>query len=179
MGKILSILLTGVLISICGASCNTSGCLENQSSIPQAGFYSDKDSTQITVDSIKVYGIGSRGDSSLVYGVRASWVYLPLRSDLPSTSFCFRYLQKDLDTPELNDTLTIDYTSEPRFVSEECGAMYFYTITRIAHTSHFIEGVELLDSFVNNYDLERIKIYFRVAESEDDTTTATPPEENL
>lgn len=178
MGKILNIICALTLLCTGFAACNTAGCLENQSSIPQAGFYSDRDSTQITVDSISVYGIGSRGDSSLVYGVRASWVYLPLRSDMPSTSFCFRYLQKELDIPELNDTLTIDYTSEPRFVSEECGAMYFYTITRIAHTSHFIESVELLDSFVNNYDRERIKIYFRVAEPED-TTTITPPEELL
>lgn len=145
-------------------SCNTVGCLENQSSIPQAGFYSSTTDKAISVDSIKIYGIGAPGDSALNSSINASSVYLPFRSDKPSTSFAFRYLSSYLNRPELIDTLTFDYDSEPRFVSEECGAMFFYRITKLSYTTHLIDSVAILDSLINNLDIQRIRVYFRTAE---------------
>lgn len=162
MGKILTIAVAFVLI--CAAwGCNTNGCMQNQSCIPLAGFYSSSTGKAIRIDSIDIYGVGAKGDSSLLDNISASLVYLPLRSDISSTSFCFRYLQKDLDFPELNDTLTLFYTSEPRFVSEECGAMYFYTVTDMAYTTHLIDSVSLLSPLIDNFDTERIKIFFFTA----------------
>ena len=152
---ILSAAITAALAMIAAAGCNSSGCLENQSSIPLAGFYSSGTDERVVIDSIKVYGLGAPGHSSLTASIRASQVYLPLRSSTDVTSFCFRYLQKDLDLPELIDTLTLEYDSEPRFVSEECGAMYFYHVRRLAYTRHLIDSVAMPDSLINNVAFER------------------------
>lgn len=153
-------------------SCNTSGCMENQSSIPLAGFYSYTTGQAISVDSVKVYGVDAPNDSMLNMSLRStSTVYLPFRADKTSTSFAFRYMQKDLDFPQLIDTITFTYESEPRFVSEECGAMFFYQITGMKYTTHLIDSVGIADSLINNFDIERIRIFFRT--SEPDTNTET------
>lgn len=153
--------------------CSTVGCLENQSSVPLAGFYSSTTLSSITVDSIWVYGVGARGDSMLNTSLQASTVYLPFRSDMPSTSFAFRYLQQGLDDTSLIDTITFEYNSLPRFVSEECGAMYFYEITQVSHTTHLIDSVAVTDSLINNYDTQRIEIFFRTAESDSCSSSNT------
>lgn len=167
MGKILKY-ITALLPVLIVWSCNTTGCLQNQSSVPLAGFYNSADDKTIGIDSLSVYGVGAPNDSSLITTKVASRVYLPFRSESSSTSFCFRYLAKALDYPRLNDTITFTYTSEPKFVSEECGAMYFYTITGVTYTTHLIESVEVTDSLINNTDIEKIRIYFRVAEDDDE-----------
>lgn len=166
MGKILRSIIpvsifTALLLTIAMPSCNTLGCLENQSSIPSAGFFSYPAGEAIVVDSIRVYGIGAVGDSMLNTSIRAASVYLPFRAEKPSTSFAFRYLQRNLDFPSFIDTITFTYDSEPRFVSEDCGAMYFYRITKMTHTTHLIDSVSILDSLITNLDVQRIKIFFR------------------
>lgn len=172
--RISATVLTALLtLMVFATGCNSSGCMENQSSIPLAGFYSAGTEERVVIDSIKVYGLGAPGDSALTSSVRASQVYLPLRSSAESTAFCFRYLQKDLDTPQLIDTLTLDYDSEPRFVSEECGAMYFYHVRRLTHTRHLIDSVAMPDSLIDNVDIERLKIYF-LTQTVDDTPEADP-----
>ena len=51
---ILSAAITAALAMIAAAGCNSSGCLENQSSIPLAGFYSSGTDERVVIDSIKV-----------------------------------------------------------------------------------------------------------------------------
>lgn len=175
MGKVLKYilcLLTGVALWCC----NTVGCLQNQSSIPLAGFYDSTTDNTVALDSITVYGVGAPNDSSLISTRRASMVYLPFRSEASSTSFCFRYLAKALDHPEINDTVTFAYSSQPKFVSEECGAMYIYHITGVKYTTHIIDSVAVTDSLINNLDTERIKIFFRVAHDEDPEDSDTNEE---
>ncbi|MCH5319424.1 MAG: hypothetical protein J1E38_06920 [Paramuribaculum sp.] len=169
MGKILRHIIPFIGVAVLAISailpaCNTVGCLENQSSVPLAGFYSSTTGGKISVDSIWVYGIGAPGDSMLNTSLRASTVYLPFRAEQPSTSFAIRYLQSDLNFPALIDTIKFSYDSEPRFVSEECGAMFFYHITGISYTTHLIDSVAVIDSLINNFDTERIKIFYRTAE---------------
>ncbi len=164
MGKILKIILPIMLAGAMLCGCNTSGCTDNQSSLPLAGFYSSSGSA-ISVNMLDVSGVGAPGDSLLyVSGTSLSNVYLPLRSDAEVTSFCFHYTQEGLDDPAFNDTITMRYTSRPYFASEECGAMLNYHINELTHTSHLIQSVELVDPEITNVDIERIKIYFRTAD---------------
>lgn len=143
-------------------SCNTAGCTDNQNSIPLAGFYLASTGEAVAVDSLEVWGVGAPGDSALYSpGDPLSQIYLPLRSTAASTSFCFHYTMKLLSDPAFNDTITLTYTSTPYFASEECGAMYRYTITGLTHTSHLISSVEVTDSIITNTDRQRLKIYFR------------------
>ena len=164
------------------SSCSTSGCLENQSALPKALFYTasvsesgDVTDRIVSIDSIQVWGVGSPGDSLLVDG-RASSTYLPLRSSASSVSFCFHYTQRNLSSSALNDTLTLTYTSNPRFISEECGAMYFYTFTSLSSTRHLIDSVKLTDSLVTNFDKETLRIYFRTQEADDTGADETDTE---
>lgn len=145
--------------------CNTNGCLENRNSVPLAGFYSDSTLRPITIDSIQITGEGMPEDDPLLdAGTRVKEIYLPMRSTHQSTSWVFSYKQKNLDFPELNDTITFDYDSTPFFAGNECGVVYYYHITHMDYTSHLIDSVAITDSLITNVDVERIQIYFRTAQ---------------
>lgn len=148
---------------VAAVSCNTAGCYDNQSSIPLAGFYDDSAHNEITVDSISVGGVDAPGDSLLLNNSAASSVYLPFRANRASTSFFIHYNQEAISDARLNDTLTFTYDSSPYFASEECGAMFRYTIKDCIYTTHLIESVEITDPLITNQDIERIRIYFRTA----------------
>lgn len=169
MGKILS----RILMIIAGGaivltSCDTDGCTENQSSLPLAGFYSSTTGGQVSLDSLNIGGVGAPNDSLLLEtGTTAQQIYLPLRSTASSTAFFINYAYKSLDNAAFNDTIWLDYTADPYFVSEECGAMYRYEITTMRHTTHLIDSVILLDSLITNIDIERLRIYFRTASAEE------------
>jgi len=157
--------LTVALLS--GGGCSTSGCLENQNSLPLAGFYSSATGSGITVDSLQVGGVGAPHDSLLLASGGASSLYLPFRSTTDATSFYFRYTQKIFEEYGITDTITFRYTSMPYFASEECGAMYRYRITEVTTTTNLIDSVGITDSLITNLDIERIKIYFRTASPEE------------
>ncbi len=167
MGKILTALFFVAAILVAVVACNTSGCLENQNSVPLAGFYSYASGKSISVDSLEIGGVGAPNDSLLCdVSQTLSSLYLPFRAMHSSTSFYIHYAQRGLDYPELNDTLTFDYDSQPYFASEECGAMYHYRITRFTYTRHLIDSVGISDSLINNVDIERIRIYFRTSDEQ-------------
>lgn len=152
-------------------SCNTSGCLDNQSSIPLAGFYASGTDNGIGINSVmQIHGVGAPDDSLLSpSSASASRIYLPMRSSFTSVSWCMHYIQSDLDNPAFNDTVTFDYTSQLYFASQECGAMYVYKIKRVEHTTHLLDSVVVVDSTITNTDIERLRFYFRTAESDVNT----------
>jgi lipoprotein len=167
-------LITGIsllLALVLSQGCNTTGCLDNQSSIPLAGCYSSANGSQFAFSSVmRIHGVGAPGDSALSASSGASYrVYLPMRSTADNVSWCLHYTQENLDDDIFNDTITFVYTSIPYFASEECGAMYQYRIDECRYTTHLLDSVVVTDSLITNVDLERIKIYFRTQESGDDT----------
>lgn len=168
-------------MAACVAGCNSSGCINNQNSLPLAGFYSYADLSSVSIPGLTVGGVGAPNDSLIVDSSAVQQVYLPFRSQQPSTSFYFHYNQPGLNNDLFNDTLTFVYTSMPYFASEECGAMFRYVITDFSYTRHLIDSVGLVDSVITNIDRERIHIYFRTAttdpddedEGDDDTVSDT------
>lgn len=150
-------------------SCSSTGCTDNRSSLPLAGFYAEGTGSTIALDSIDVGGIGAPGDSLLLATPHtATEVYLPLRSEFNSTAFFIAYRYKALDYPELVDTITFGYTSIPYFASEECGAMMRYRINSVAYTRHILDSVAIVpaDSIITNADIENMRLYFRTASAE-------------
>lgn len=157
-----------LLLAAVVAGCNTSGCLNNQNAIPLAGFYDMATEQAMSLNILDISGVGAPdGSKILEAGTAAKQVYLPMRSAFSTTRWCIRYHQEGLDTDELNDTISFHYSSEPYFASEECGAMYFYNITRCTYTTHLIDSVAVTDSHITNVDRERIKIFLRTASDED------------
>lgn len=153
------------MAAIAGA-CNSSGCLDNGSALPLAGFYSSSTAKSISVDSLQISGVGAPGDSILHEKGAISQIYLPFKADAPEVKWVFAYKQKALDRPELYDTLTFRYSTIPYFASEECGAMYIYRVEDYSCTDHLIDSVKLIDPLITNVELERIQIYFRTAQEE-------------
>ncbi len=60
-----------------------------------------------------------------------------------------------------NDTITFDYQSLPYFASEECGAMYRYTINKVSYTTHLIDSVVMLDTLITNSLIPTVRIYYQ------------------
>lgn len=165
MKSILVISSMALLLTALLAGCNTSGCYDNQNSIPLAKFYSYQTKAAIAVDSISIGGVDAPNDSLLINnGSDVNSVYLPLRSTQSATAYFIHYEQKALSDPRFNDTITFHYTSIPYFVSEECGAMFRYSISSYSYTRHLIDSVGIIDTLITNADIERIRIYFRTSE---------------
>lgn len=165
--KSVALLLTLSLVWVVAGSCNTSGCTDNQSAIPLAGFYSSATGEQVSLDSLEIRGLGAPGDSMLLTpGTPASMVYLPLRIDQADTRYVIAYRMGEATSELLNDTLYFAYTSTPYFVSEECGASFRYRIKAFEYTRHMIDSIALLDTEITNIDLERLKIFFHVVDDE-------------
>lgn len=163
LSRILSLMsLPVVLMLFSVAGCTTDGCLNNQNSLPLAGFYSSSSGMAIAIDSIDIGGVDAPHDSLLhASGSTVSEVYLPFRSADKMTSFYFHYTQRALSNPAFNDTITFRYNSEPFFASEECGAMYRFRIIQVKYTTHLIDSVGVADSLITNVDIQRIKIFLR------------------
>lgn len=153
-----------VLTAILTSGCSTSGCTDNRSSIPLAGFYSSVSHEAISVESMAVSGVGAPNDSLLLApSAKSSEVYLPLRSDRDEVTFQFSYMWDEVADRGLADYITVGYESFPYFASEECGAMYRYRITYLSHTDVVIDSVAITvpDSIITNINAETIQIYFR------------------
>ncbi len=167
MGKVLkSVLLAAAVATLSAimAGCNAAGCIDNQNSIPLAGFYSMASGEAVSVDSLAVWGVGAPGDSLLLApSAPASQIYLPLRAASRESAFCFAYRAKEFDYPQMQDTVTLTYTSHPWFISEDCGAGLRYRIDRLTYTRHLIDSVGVTDSLVTNVSPETIRIYFRTS----------------
>ncbi len=154
-------LLIAIASFIAFTACNTTGCLDNRSSIPIIQFYSSNEDVAISVDSIAIGGVGAPGDSLIVSPTTGTKeVYLPLRSFENSTSFFIAYCWKGMNDT-FNDTITFDYQSLPYFASEECGAMYLYTINKVSYTTHLIDSVVMLDTLITNSLIPTVRIYYQ------------------
>lgn len=167
MGKILTII--AVLLMLLAAACNTSGCLDNGSAIPRAGFYASADGSAATLDSLEIGGVDAPADSLVLKaGTAASEVYLPMPPQSTSVQWAIAYRYRRLDSPALNDTISMTYESIPYFASEECGAMYVYRLTGLRHTSHLIDSITVADSLITNVDRTSLQIYFCIATEGDE-----------
>lgn len=146
--------LVGVA-AIALAACSNEGCQNNRNSIPMAGFYALKDEQSLSVRGLAIYGLGSPGDSLLLDSTRTSHqVYLPLRGEVPATSFVFT-------AGQISDTVTITYNSWPYFDGEDCGAMWRYELTRIDYQRTLIDSILITDSLITNIERERLMIFLR------------------
>ena len=149
---------------ICVSACGSGGCLENGSTLPLAGIYSSVTDNAISIDSLEVRGIGAPNDSLLVSPKRGtSTIYMPFKANAESVGYVFAVRQKEVDFPELYDTIDFGYETIPYFASADCGAMYIYRLNSVAHTTHLIDSVAITDSLFTNVDRQQIKIYYRIA----------------
>lgn len=167
LSRIKAMIMASVLM-LCAWSCATDDCTDNRNALPLAGFYSSATDQAVSVDSITIFGIGAPGDSLLLKNARnVNRVYLPLRIDNESTSFVIHYMQKELDNPRFNDTITFVYRTIRSFPSAACGASFRYEMEKINCTTHLIDSVTCPLGFIDNANVENIRIYFRTPAEEE------------
>lgn len=137
-------------------------CTENQNALPLAGFYatdSDGSISQVTVDSLEVIGVGIPSDSALSpAGTAKNRLCLPFRIDADRTQYVFINRRKGADT---RDTVTFDYDRVVRFVNVECGVSYVFHIHDITSQGTLIDSVTCPGGFIDNTNIENLRIYFR------------------
>lgn len=148
--------------------CNASGCTDNKSSLPLAGFYSYRTLEPITVNDISVGAVGAPNDSLLLDKGSANRLYMPFNIGEDQTTYFIRYTAEGMDNPELFDTITFHYDRIPYFASEECGAMYSYQIKSVTNTFHRIDSLAITRPTINNMDRESIRIFFNALTPDSD-----------
>ena len=155
--------MAGLVIAGCGGS----ECYENHSALPLAYFYSSYTRRQVSIQRLKIYGIGAPGDSVLYSAQTLSEASLPFRLWQDTTQYVFAYAGMLPDSiasayPELipADTLTFIYTPREWFVSPACGAMYFYDMDTVLHSSLLIDSVSF-SKVITNENVSNIQIFFR------------------
>lgn len=117
MGKILNILFAVGLVGSALAGCNNTGCVDNQSSIPLAGFYSYETLGAISLSNISVGGVDAPNDSLLLDHESVAEVYLPFRSLQDETVFFIRY--EDTGEPDPEDPENPENPENPGDSGEE------------------------------------------------------------
>lgn len=150
------------------AGCSNSECLENHSALPLASFYDSESQRAIAISNLSIYGIGAPGDSLLYAPQNLQEAYLPFRLWENSTTYVFAYLSllpeieegETYDGEIPSDTVTFHYRAKEWFVSPACGAMYFYEMESVDHTSLLIDSIAFND-VITNENVSNIKIFFR------------------
>ena len=168
--RLLQLIIVAFVAGGVMVSCSSDGCTNTRNAIPMAGFYDLKTGASAAIIGMKVYGVGSPGDSLLVDTARSSHqIYLPLRGTLSSTSFVF-------DAETVTDTLTINYESYPYFDGEDCGAMWRYVITSVGYNRTIIDSVLVTDPDINNIERERLMIFVTVPSDPEPEPSEPEPE---
>lgn len=160
MGKALRISIVAALLSAASAACTSTGCLENGSAIPLARMCDSATGQTLTLDSLRIYGLGAPADSSLTSAAdQVSEVYLPVNPAATTTAWVIEYRRKAL--LGLSDTVAMTYEAIPYLASDDCGAMYAYRVKSLAATTHLIDSIELTETLITNAESPSIRIYFR------------------
>lgn len=59
----------------------------------------------------------------------------------------------------VTDTLFVEHTNIPYFISMDCGTGMYHNITGLRHTNNFIDSAAIIHPFINFDANENIKLY--------------------
>ena len=162
----LPIIMIGTLTAV-AAGCSTSECYDNHSALPLASFYSAVSQQSVSIQRLSVWGIGAPDDSILYTPQNLSQAYLPFRIWQDTTQYVFSYNGLLPDSiasmyPEMvpKDTVTFIYKPKEWFVSPSCGAMYFYDMDTVKHTSFLIDSIAY-NEVITNENVTNMKFFFK------------------
>jgi len=157
MSDFLNAVLGALLLALLLSACEESACDTSTRTAVQLKFYTrttdsiPKD-TVINRDLEGIYGIG-REDSVLFEGATATFVTLPLPLEGDSCQFV-------LEFPTRQDTLTLRFDRQLRYVSRGCGFVTWFTIKEAVSTRNEIRNVVIKEPSVTTSNAENIKLYF-------------------
>ena len=139
-------LLAGILWGCSSGSCEQ----PTESQVNMTFRLTDKEINS-AVDSITVFGIGMENES--IYDtVTTKVISLPLNPPSGSVQFVVR-------KGSVDDTVTISYTGEIRFISKECGYAFFYKITSTDHSTNWISNTVIINPDISPGDEENLRTF--------------------
>lgn len=112
-----------------------------------------------TISGVTVQGVGS--DSLLYDSVNVSAVYLPLHLVKDTTDFKFKVSAIGDRKEGFEFTLKVVHSTNPQYVSPECGCVPFHTIKNFEFSKpELFKKTELFNSEVQNVEQDvHIKVY--------------------
>lgn len=147
--------------------CSSSECYDNHSALPLANFFSATTRQKVAIQKLEIYGVGAPNDSILYTPQTLQEAYLPFRIWQDTTQYVFMYAALVTDSIAVNfpervprDTITFTYKSKEWFVSPACGAMYFFEMERVEHTSLLIDSIAY-NKVITNENASNIQIFMK------------------
>jgi hypothetical protein len=147
--------ITAVIFCFILYYCTPESCFEETKATVKVMFYDTTGIKSRTPDSLTIMGIGA--DTTELYrnqkSVKAA--LLPLDPTDGNSVFLIRI-------NGINDTLTLNYTSFPHLISQECGYAFYHTLTdSVPHYSgHLIKRVLIRNRNITTENEENIRILF-------------------
>ena len=157
----ISAILTAIVLFITASCDNGADCNINNGAYNRIQLYSAIADVDTIVsgkysypDTLTVKLVVNGNDSIIVNRlVGASELQLPICFTQECDTLVFEYSGAD------NDTLYIEHTNIPYFVSSDCGMAMYHHLTGLRHTHSLIDSAAINEAFINYDWNENIKLY--------------------
>ena len=157
----ISTILTAIVLFITASCDNGADCNINNVAYNRIQLYSAIADGDTIVsgkysypDTLTVKLVVNGNDSIIVNRlVGASELQLPICFTQECDTLVFEYSGAD------NDTLYIEHTNIPYFVSSDCGMAMYHHLTGLRHTHSLIDSAAIKEAFINYDWNENIKLY--------------------
>ena len=161
MKRYISAILSAVLLLIfasCdnGADCNINNVAYNRIQLYSAiAQYDTISSEKYSYPGTLTVKLVINGNDSVIVNnlVGASELQLPVCFTQECDTLVFEYSSAG------NDTLFIEHTNIPYFVSSDCGMAMYHHLTGLRHTNSLIDSAAIKEAFINYDWNENIKLY--------------------
>lgn len=160
--KVSQIIFISVILLTFFSCTKSTTCLTPKVVSLRGGFYYD--------DSVNVFKDSLQTNANLFFGSistyfinlkQTSKFYLSLSQSNDDVTIYFQSDSANTD-PATIDTLSLNYTREPHFISTACGYETFFTIQQVNYSTNIIDTVIVNDYGVNNdVNKEHLKIVIR------------------
>lgn len=148
--------LMAIAILFCSGllSCTPESCFEETRATVKVMFY-DTAGVARQADSITIRGIGADTTELYKKELKVRNVLLPLDATDGNSVFLVRI-------NGISDTLSLDYTSFPHLISQECGYAFYHTLADSTplFSTHIIRRVLVKNRNISTANEENIRIYF-------------------
>lgn len=147
-----------VLLSF--VSCSDSDCVLTNSVTANIKLFDGvKGEPVVILDTLTIKATRPQGDTIIINrDTRATGFLLPLSYTSTCDIFIFCY------NDYIYDSLYIYHTCEPTFISIECGAVMYHTITDVQCSNNVMDSVKIANAKVDNNGNTNIKIFYTLSE---------------
>lgn len=111
-------------------------------------------------DTVPLLTITALGTDSIILNAQANVSeisFIPLRYTDIKTEFVFQHST----LVSQYDTITINHTNTPQFISMDCGYEMKQSIIDIRHTNHLIDSISIKDYNTNTNGKKNLEIFYR------------------